>query len=112
MSKATNVIKRLTAVVIHALGKKAKEVFKFDGENYQLIDLILKEFAEYQIGVIPDTYNFKKKEKKRGRPQQSYWSYAFKEAGMENYDREEESYCRVDDYWGSVRKRGIFIYAT
>ena len=102
MSKATNVIKRLAAVVIHALGKKAKEVFKFDGEDYQLSDLILKEFAEYQIEVIPDTYYLKKKEKKRGRPQQSYWSYAFKEAGVENYDREEESYCRVDDYWGKV----------
>ena len=62
MSKA-NVIKRLAAVVIHALGKKAKEVFKFDGEDYQLIDLILKEFAEYQVEVIPDTYYLKKKGK-------------------------------------------------
>ena len=64
MAKATNVIKKLAAVVIHALGKKAKEVFKFHGEDYQFIDLILKEFAEYQIEVIPDTYYLKKKEKK------------------------------------------------
>ena len=105
MKNGTNAIKRLALEVTRVLGKKANDAFKHRGEDYQLIDVILKEFNDYTLHMIPESFYKKQNEeskKENSRQQYSYWSEAFKAAGVENIQNVSSEYTRIDHYWDKV----------
>ena len=107
MKNGERAIKRLATNVIKVLGKKANENFQFVGEDYQLVDLIVKEYQEYTLQIIPESL-FKKEEerpsssKENARKQYSYWQEAYREAGVENTTTTTTEYKRIDVYWRSI----------
>ena len=113
---ALNGVNRLTLEVAKVLGKQIMQVyFKVNSEidEFQLCDIIQREFTEYQTEIIPPSFYVDEDKSVSGRKQVSYWEYAYDLAGIIELNavtEEGPKYTRIEKYWLKVYNI-IFFHA-
>lgn len=124
-TSSLNSISYLAQSVAKALGEESmKNCFNLkDGKNsFDLIDIIRKEFMEYQTEVIPESYSViesTEERKRSGAMKDGYWKRAYSIAGIDMDDLindDTSDLKRIDDYWLAVSnlkdENGLFKYST